>query len=260
MAEPIVTFQLPAKELKILVAILNELSTDVNIGFYPQGIDIATMDDAHISLIKCRIDAGKLPRYTCAERIVVGVIVEQLHRILGHAKPDNIITISKLPNTELLKMEIEHTGSLSYTSTSNIPLIDIEESQYQITDEDYYTGRIEMLSGDYKNIIAELYSMGDKVEIKMDFTGAATFSMMAEGGAGHEIVLHPATSENLVVEAQLPVNSSFALSYLSKFSKAAEFKQHIILKLGDTDKPGYFEFPFQFGTIIFYLAPQVAND
>jgi len=258
MVEPVVSFQIPAKELKIVVAIFNELSTDITIGFYPQGIEIATMDDAHISLIKCRIDADKLPNYVCHERTPVGVIVEQLHRILSHAKVDNTVTISKLPNTELLRMTVEHTGSLSYTSTSNIPLIDIEEDDYEPTEEEY-GGRMQMLSVDFKEIVSELYSMGDKVEIKMDFTGAASFSMMGETGAGHEIVLHPATSANLTVDASMPVSAGFALRYLSMFSKAADFKQHVVLQLAN-EKPGYFEFPFQFGTFFFYLAPQVAND
>jgi proliferating cell nuclear antigen PCNA len=258
MAEPVFSFQIPAKELKIIVAILNELSTDINIGFYPQGVEIATMDDAHISLIKCRIDADKLPSYVLEERGVLGVIVEQLHRILGHAKVDNTVTVSKRRGTELLTVTVEHTGSLSYTSTSNIPLIDIEEDQYEPTDEEY-GGCMEMLSVDFKEIVSELYSMGDKAEIKMDFTGAASFSMMGETGAGHEIVLHPATSANLTVDASMPVSAGFALRYLSMFSKAADFKRHVVLKLAN-EKPGYFEFPFQFGAFFFYLAPQIAND
>jgi proliferating cell nuclear antigen len=267
-----VLLKIPAKELKTIVAILNELSGEVNIGFYPEGIEISSMDSAHVSLIKCRIEGSKLPSYFCREKLVLGIQLEALHMTLSHAKPDCMLTISKpAGSAEVLQVQVEHFGSLARVSTSRLPLIELDEEQFDVEDSDYEC-MLEMLSSDYKDVINELFSIGDKVEISIEPTNAVSFKLSGDGEAGHEVQLFQASSENLRVFAKLPLKSTFALSYLAKFSKASEFNNKandflgtVVIKLGfdkekQSDKPGYFEFAHRFGSMKFYLATQISND
>jgi len=254
-----VAFGIVAKTLKILVATLKELTDEINIGFYAEGIKISTMDSAHISLIDCRIRAENLPFYHCQRNLVLGIQIDPLHMVLSHAKNDCELTLSKPPDAEALEIVTKHTGNLARTATSRIPLIDIEAPAYEEEKHDY-TAEMLFESQDFREIITELYSMGDKVVIVLQ---PPTYICFRLGGAiadqGHENVLHPEASEKLGLKLSGPVHAEFALSYLVKFCKAADFKESVMVQL-QTDQPGIFEFAFAEGFIRFYLAPQIHDD
>lgn len=254
-----VAFGIPAKTLKILVATLKELTDEINIGFYAEGIKISTMDSALVSLIDCRIPAGKLPFYQCTRSLVIGIQIDPLHMVLSHAKNDCELLLGTPPDAEALEIVTKHTGNLARTATSRLPLIDIETQDFEPNQEEYSA---EMLfdSQDFKEIITELYSMGDKVAIVLQPPAYICFRLSgAVSDQGHENVLHPDASGKLELKLSAPVEAEFALSYLVKFCKAADFKESVLVQLL-TDKPGIFEFAFAEGFIRFYLAPQIQND
>lgn len=257
------SFDIPAKTLQILVATLKELETEyVNINFKDDGIHISTLDAAHISLIECHIRAQDLPRYYCGDKTVLGFKVEELYITLGHAKSDYHLTLGKPVNTNALEIITKHTGSLTRTSTTLVGLMNVEEETLE-TEIQTVAGELTFDSQDFKKIVSELFSMGDKVDITMEPPDNVCFRLSGSGSQrGHEIVLHPDASEKLEIRLFESVAAEFALSYISKFCKAADFRSAMKLHL-ITSQAGplaMFEFYFEQGYIRFYLAPQMNND
>ena len=151
--------------IKILIEALKEILTDANIEFNEAGLKIVAMDSSKTILVHLKLNEGKFDKYVCKKKLVVGVSMLNLYKLIKTASNDDTLTffIDDL-NMNVLGIIIENSEKNRQT-TFELNLMDLNEEGIGIPPQEF--GSImTMPSSDFQKICKDMSNLSDTIEIK----------------------------------------------------------------------------------------------
>ncbi len=254
--------QLEGHILKKLVDAMKDLITDANIDVSNTGMSLQAMDSSHVSLCSVLLRADGFDHYRADRTNTLGLNFGSLSKILKCAGNDDIITMKAEDEGDSINFMFE-TKSQDRISDFEMKLMDIDSEHLGIPGQDYKVV-IQMPSAEFQRICRDMQVLGEICVIKAE-KGGVKFSVSGDIGVGH-ITRKPSSKddekdeEKTVIDIEEPLELSFALRYLSLFTKATPLSPTVTLKMSP-EVPLVVEYPIgDAGHIRYYLAPKIDEE
>jgi proliferating cell nuclear antigen len=216
------------------------------------------MDSSHVSLCALLLRVDAFDHYRCDKAVSLGVNTSNLAKLLKCSGNDDIVTLKSEEDGEILSMTFE-AKEQDRISEFGLKLMDIESEHLGIPDTEYKCN-VKMPSGEFQRIIRDLAVLGDTCKISVTKEGIC-FSGEGDLGTGKIMLKHNSTvdkdEDSVVIDMQEPVELTFALRYLTLFTKATALGPTVVLSMSP-DIPVVVEYPIDtVGYIRYYLAPKI---
>jgi len=243
--------------LKRILDAIKDLVQDVNLLCTEEGIELQSMDAAHVALINFTILAEACSTYACDEPVTLGINVINLTKIVKCAEADDSVTLALSSDESALNITFEsRSGSRKHEFAMN--LMNIDSQHLQIPDIEYSCS-IKMPSAEFSRFIRDGAAFGETVtlSVKEDVLVATI-----RGDAGTTTITEKqdktskSPSQWTEIECGKPVSMMFALKYLAAFTKAQHISDQVSLYMVD-QSPIYVSYDMDTkGSVGFYLAPK----
>jgi len=246
-----------ASLLKRILDAIKDLVQDVNLLCTEDGIELQSMDAAHVALINFTILAEACSVYQCTETLTLGINVVNLTKIIKCAELDDSVVLRQSKDEAKLEITFESkSGSRRHEFELN--LMNIDSEHLQIPDIEY-TCSIKMPSAEFSRFIRDGATFGETVTLSVkDELLTATI----RGDAGVTTIIEKqdktSKSESLWTEIVCSKDTSmmFALKYLAAFTKAQHISDQVSLYMIE-GAPIYVSYDMgDKGSVGFYLAPK----
>ena len=247
--------------LKNILEAVKELVSDANFDCTSNGMALQAMDTACVSLVHLLLRDGAFDHFRCDRPLSLGVNMNSLSKIMKCATPKDSITLKAEDKGDTLSFIFESPEHERY-SEFDMKLIEIEADQLGIPETEY-SAVIHMPSSEFKRICTDLNVIGDSVTIAATKAGVK-FSANGEVGNGSILVRQNASADDdkkaTMIELREPVTLTFALKYLTTFSKSNNLSNSVTLSLSK-ESPLLVEYKFnENGHIRYYLAPKIDDE
>lgn len=156
-----------ANVFSLLNEALKDILYEVNFEFTSDGIVIKAIDSSHTQFVHLNLDAKKFDRYICKEKLILGIDMIYLHRLLKGASNDDVLIFSySNGNTSELKIQI-HNDENGIVKEYMLKLLDIDvQQQYDLPLQDEVVDVIMNIDTlRFKSICKDLQSISDTVEL-----------------------------------------------------------------------------------------------
>ena len=216
------------------------------------------MDSSHVSLCALVLRSDGFDHYRCDRPIALGLNLGNMGKILKCSGNDDIVTLKSEDEGDLLTIMFESPNQ-DRISDFEMKLMDIDAEQLGIPDQEYACN-IRMPSAEFQRLIRDLMVLGDTCTIGVTKEGVK-FSVSGDIGNGN-VMLRQTTSvdkeeEAVVIEMEEPCELTFAMRYLSMFTKATPLGPTVNLSMSP-DVPIVVEYPIEtVGHVRYYLAPKL---
>lgn len=244
-----------ASSIKILFDSLKDILNDVNLFFSEGGIKMQAMDGAHAALVFLKLTADKFEKFHCPNRIVTGVNMSSVSKLIKTVSTTDIITFSMI-GSDRLTITITNSQKKS-VSRSVLNLLDINEDTYEIPDVKY-DSVIQMPSNDLQKICRDLSNIGDVVKIT---SRESVLEFSSEGDFASQSVTIGDTTDGLIHTTNgSPVSENFSLKFMNMFTKSSSLSQTVEMYL-KKDTPMILVYKVgNLGRVQYALAPKVDLD
>lgn len=169
-----------ANEFRILIEALKDILNDINIEFTPDGMKISTIDGSLTVLVHLKLFAQKFESYFCKHKIIIGVNMTNLYRLIKTMSNDDILTLYILEN------DISHLGMTFENSKLNT-IWEHRLKTFDMNDESFgnpeaeFSSIITLPSQLFQKIIRDMNSLLDIIEIisvknQLIFRGTGDYS------------------------------------------------------------------------------------
>jgi proliferating cell nuclear antigen len=239
--------------IKILTEALREILNDVSLEFDETGMKLVTMDTSHVVLVHLKLDACKFEYYHCENKIVVGVNMLNLYKLIRTINSNDTLTLFiESSDMNHLGIKIEN-GEKNTKTTYKLNLLDLDNRKISIDPAEFNTV-ITLPSVDFQKIIRDMNNIAEFVEIK----NIGTQLILACKGdfCSQETIL--ADNENgstITNKKDEIVQGIFNLKYLVLFTKCTNLCTAVELFLKN-DYPIIVQYPVSsLGSIKLILAP-----
>lgn len=150
---------------KTLIEALKELLTDTCIEINETGLKIIAVDQTRSVLVHLKLDAGKFEHFSCQGRIVIGVNMLNLHKLIKTINSSDTLTLfMDRHDMNHLGIRIEN-GEKNTKTIYKLNLLDLDRENISI-DPVEFNSVITMPSNDFQKICRDMYNVADFVEIK----------------------------------------------------------------------------------------------
>ncbi|XP_031553803.1 proliferating cell nuclear antigen-like [Actinia tenebrosa] len=247
--------------LKKIIEAIKDIVTSGNWECSTTGLSLQAMDSSHVCLVSLQLKSDAFDPYRCDRNITLGLETNMLSKILKCAGNDDTITISSADNGDTVSFLFESPNG-EKTSTYTTKLMDIDSDNLGIPDQKY-DATVKLPSHEFQRIIRDLSQMGDSVIIACTKDGV-TFSVNGDSGSG-KITLRQNASvdksgEQISIDLNEPVVLTFALRYMSFFTKATPLSSEVTMSL-KKEIPLVLEYSFEdVGQVRYYLAPKIDEE
>lgn len=242
---------------KILDA-LRELVEEANIDCNQSGLSIQAMDANHVALVAMHLNAKGFDEFKCEDNLTLGVNLGSIQKILKCGDANDTLTLKSNEENSELKFQLDNQGRVFEFSMA---LMDIETDRLTIPDSEPEAA-ITMASSEFQRICKDLTQFGDTVKICVN-KKTATFSVSGTTGNGTITLgkFETAKDDSLDIQCETKVELSFALRFLTLFTKAAPLADTVRLDLS-SERPLMVQFDLEddAGYIKYYLAPKVDDE
>ena len=118
--------------IRILIEALKEILPDTNIEFNSTGIRIITMDLSHTVLVHLRLDGSQFEHYHCPEKIVVGVNMLNLFKLVKTMNNNETLTLFiTQADPSRLGIRIDN-GEKNTVTNFKLNLLDLDEEEIEV--------------------------------------------------------------------------------------------------------------------------------
>jgi len=118
--------------IRNLIDNLKDVLTDINMIFDEEGMKIMTMDGTRTSLIHVKLDANRFETYKCKKKLVIGVNMTSLFRLVKVVENNDTITFFiDEKNTHELGIKLENADRNSIT-VFKLRLLDLDQEDYTV--------------------------------------------------------------------------------------------------------------------------------
>mmetsp|Transcript_1123 Transcript_1123/g.1276 ORF Transcript_1123/g.1276 Transcript_1123/m.1276 type:complete len:263 (-) Transcript_1123:832-1620(-) len=253
-----------AEILKKLCAAVKDLVHDVNFNCDSNGITLQAMDNTHVALVAFLLQADGFDKYRCDKNITLGINLPALSKVLQCASNDDTLTMRAQDQPDNLELIFENKTK---HAEFNIKLLDLQVDPLGIPDTDY-SSVVTMSSLEFQRTTRDLSTIGDvdTVAIAVSEEGvkfAVSDTMNSQTG---QIMIKNAGSidgasiTGCDITMSEPVEMSFALHHINRFTKATSLSDKTTLSMSP-DVPLVVEYAIQdTGYVRYYLAPKIDED
>ncbi|GMI84094.1 A. THALIANA PROLIFERATING CELL NUCLEAR ANTIGEN 2, proliferating cell nuclear antigen 2 [Hibiscus trionum] len=247
--------------LKKVLEAIKDLVNDANFDCSATGFSLQAMDSSHVALVALLLRSEGFEHYRCDRNISMGMNLNNMSKMLKCAGNDDIITIKADDGGDTVTFMFE-SPTQDKISDFEMKLMDIDSEHLGIPEAEYQS-IVRMPSAEFARICKDLSSIGDTVVISVTKEGVK-FSTRGDIGTAN-IVLRQNTSvdkpeEATIIEMNEPVSLTFALRYMSSFTKATPLSSTVTISLS-SELPVVVEYKIaEMGHIRFYLAPKIEED
>jgi proliferating cell nuclear antigen len=171
---------------KILITALKDILIETNIQFKDDGIHIINMDKSNTILVNMHLKSNEFEFYRCdKEKIIIGVNLFQLYRLISNIKTLDTLTIL-IDKNDYCDGIVESLTIITENSkqriTKKLKLIEPDHDELEFP-EIKYSSILNFPSQDFQEIIKHLASLSSKVEIqsignKLIFKSCGLFSQI----------------------------------------------------------------------------------
>lgn len=239
--------------IKILTEALREILSDVCIEFDESGMKIVTMDSAHVVLIHLRLDACKFEYYQCESKVVIGVNMLNLYKLIRTINSNDTLTLFIDANDmNHLGIKIEN-GDKNTKTTYKLNLLDLDNQKISIDPAEFNTV-ITLPSVDFQKIIRDMNNIAESVEIK-NIGSQLIMSCKGDFCSQETILADNENGNSITSKKNEIVQGVFSLKYLVLFTKCTNLCTAVELYLKN-DYPIIVQYSISsLGTIKLCLAP-----
>jgi proliferating cell nuclear antigen len=225
----------------------------VCIEFDESGMKIVTMDNAHVVLIHLKLDALKFEYYQCDSKIVIGVNMLNLYKLIRTINSNDTLTLFIDANDmNHLGIKIEN-GDKNTKTIYKLNLLDLDNQKIQIDPADFNTV-ITLPSVDFQKIIRDMNNIAEYVEIK-NINTQLVLSCSGDFCSQETILTDNENGNTITCKKNEIVQGVFSLKYLVLFTKCTNLSTAVEVFLRN-DYPIIVQYPVSsLGTIKMCLAP-----
>jgi proliferating cell nuclear antigen len=179
-----------------------------------------------------------------------------LAKILKCAGNDDSVTMKADDDGDVVNFLFEGEDR---TSDFEMKLMDIDSEHLSIPETEYKCV-VQMPSGEFQRIVRDLSVLGDTCTISVTKEGVK-FTVSGDLGTGNMMRKQNTSSEKkeerTSIDMEEPVELTFALQYLTSFTKATPLSDSVTLHMSK-EVPLMVEYKVEaFGHLRFYLAPKI---
>lgn len=222
------------------------------------GINIKSMDSAHICMVCLNMKSEGFDKYRCDKNVSMGINLLNLSKIIKCANNNDVISIKYKDDADVVSFVFD---SLSGdVSNYEINLIDIDSEHVEMPDVKYPC-TVKMPALKFQKICRDLSIIGDTVTITCTKEGIK-FSTGGDLVTGNIELSHNADKENdsVIVDTGRTVCLTFSLQYLNFFSKATPISDRVVLSFSeDLLLIVKYKIPY-FGHLCYYLASKLKEN
>lgn len=247
--------------LKKILDAVKDLVSDANWDCGSNGMSLQAMDSSHVSLVSLLMRADGFEKYRCDRNLNLGINMSSMTKIMKCAANDDIITIRAEDQPDSATFTFESSDQ-DKIAQYEMKLMDIDAEHLGIPDTEH-DAVVKMPASEFQRICRDLSTIGESLEISVTKEGIK-FSASGDLGKGN-VTLKPNSSvdeegNNVVIEVQENVSLTFALHYLTLFTKATPLADSVTLSMS-ADIPLVVEYRIEsMGYIRYYLAPKIEDE
>ena len=150
---------------RIMIEALKEILPDTNIEFNPKGVRIITMDSSHTVLVHLRLEGGHFEQYYCPEKIVVGLNMLNLFKLVKTMNNNETLTLYiEKADSSRLGIRIEN-GEKNTVTNFKLNLLDLDEEEIEVPPAKF-SSVINIPSNDFQKICRDMANLTNLIEIK----------------------------------------------------------------------------------------------
>ncbi|XP_021732402.1 proliferating cell nuclear antigen-like [Chenopodium quinoa] len=247
--------------LKRVIDAIKDLVNDANFDCSSTGFSLQAMDSSHVALVALLLRSEGFEHFRCDRTFSMGMSIANMAKMLKCASNDDIITIKADDGTDTVTFMFE-SPSQDKISDIEMKLMDIDSDHLGIPDAEY-DAIVRMPSSEFSSICSSLSSIGDTVTITVSKQGV-TFSTKGDIGSGNITCRQNSSTEKpeeaTIIEMKEPVCLTFALKYITTFTKATSLSSQVTISLS-SDMPVVVEYKIaEMGHVRYYLAPKIGEE
>jgi proliferating cell nuclear antigen len=217
--------------IKYLIELLRDLLTEGNLECYPEYIKLQAVDPSRVVLIHSKLEGDKFEEYHCPERLVLGLNMEDLFKIIKNMEnTDTLKLFVKKNNVNKLGIET-YCKEENTCDTTYINLMDLPYQNLTIPSQTF-DNVISIPSSRFQKICRVIYNFSEKIEIecensRLKFRGC-------NNNVKQEIIIKPTNNGMQFIKNNTPdeiIQGFFELKHLVVFSKCSNLSNTIHLHI-----------------------------
>lgn len=245
-----------AVAFKLLVEALKELLIDTSIEFDETGMKIMALDTSHVVLVHLKLDANKFEQYYCEGKVVVGLNMLNLHKLLKTINNSNILSLF------IDRDDVNHLGIRIDNSEKNtrtiykLNLMDLDAESIQ-ADPSEFVNVVTLPTCDFQKICRDMHHIAEFMEIR-SVKNQLIFSCKGDFCSQETVVCdtNSQTAGGGVSDESSIVQGVFSIKHLVLFTKCTNLCNTMELYLKN-DFPLIIKYDVSsIGSIRLVLAPQ----
>ena len=217
--------------MRYMVESLKEVVNDGNLVCDPGGIRLVSIDATHSTIVFMRLEGAKFEGYHCAGRVVVGLNVHSLYKLIKSVSSSDAMTMfvtHEAPYELQIRVENREKNVLFQ---SCLKMLDIDQDSLLIPPVKY-DALIALPSADLQKYCRDLLIVSDRVRLT---ARAGEFELAAVGDfASYSVTVRERDSGQVFVPAGESAQTGvFSLRFLAMFAKATSLCQTVEILLQD---------------------------
>jgi len=253
---------------KKIVASIQDLVQEGNFVCDDNHMSFQGMDSSHVSLVSVSLRKEGFEEYRCDREVTLGINFSSLGKVLKCMGTDDTLSVRADEESDSAMFVFE-APSQERVSNFELKLMDIDTDQLGIPDTQYQCV-IKIPSTQFQRICRDLGAIGDTVTISATKEGVK-FSVAGDIGSG-DMTLKQTQSQNadendedneeeqVLIQLEEPVQQTFALRYLTSFTKATALSKSVTISMG-AEVPLVTEYEIDdLGFVRYYLAPKIDDE
>ena len=240
--------------IKTLIETLKEILKDVPFIFDSTGIRLLAQDPTKVALVYVKLDSNKFDQYYCKSRVVVGVNLITLSKLLKVlSKEDTLTFFMEAANRDELGIELKNSQKKTKT-TLRLRLLETDEEKIRIPNTTFESIII-MPSGEFHKICKDMSGIGDNIEIK-SIKDTLIFNCIGDSAKQETIIGKSDEGLTFDKESDQIIQGLFSLKFLLMFTKASNLHSSVQILIKN-DWPLILEYSIAgLGKLRFCLAPK----
>ena len=242
---------------RIMIEALKEILPDTNIEFNHSGMRIITMDSSHTVLVHLRLDGAHFEMYHCPEKIVVGLNMLNLFKLVKTMNNNETLTLY-IERSDPSRLGITIANGEKNTVTNfKLNLLDLDEEEIEVPPAKF-SSVINIPSNDFQKICRDMANLSSLIEIR-SVSNQLIFTCQGDFAQQETIMGENNTNGICYVEKQNQydiIQGVFSLKHLVLFTKCTNLCNSIQMFL-ENDYPLIISYSVgSLGEIKFCLAPK----
>lgn len=199
--------------------------TEANLEFLPDGIRLIAMDGVCNVMVHLKLKADKFEFYHCPERMVVGMNMLNLFKIINTISNDDILTFIVDPDEDnKLQIKIEN-GDKNTMDIYKLNMFDLDDDGIEIPPAEFESV-ISLPSSDFQKYCRDMEHIGENVEIRT--TGKQLY-MICESDCAEQtkVIGESDTCLGFIKSTKEVIQGVFRLKHLVLFTKCTSLCNNI---------------------------------